>query len=109
MMTEEKKPEDEKPEEEDKKEPAAPDAAVHNPADLISNANSAAERLESANKELSKLLVRQEALRVEATLGGEASAGQPLKTKEQVEIDGAKKLLEGTGLEDEAFPDESNS
>ena len=73
--------------------------------DLITKANEAAERQEKANAELSKLLTRQEALRVEQTLGGTAIAGAPALTQDEKDIAAAKKFLEGTGLEQDAFPD----
>ena len=71
---------------------------------LIADANAAAERLEKANKVHAQLLQRQEAMQVEQTLGGTANAGQPSISKEDKEIQEAKKLLAGTGLEDYAFP-----
>ena len=104
--------------EEDKKkepveEPATPDSpqepdinAEAAATDMIAKANEAVERLESANKELGKLLAKQEQLRVEASFGGTAEAGKREETKEQKEIKEARKLVEGTGFEDEIFPDE---
>ena len=71
---------------------------------IIEQANAAAERLENANKEHAKLLQQQAAMQVERTLGGTANAGQPSISKEDKEIQEAKKLLAGTGLEDYAFP-----
>ena len=70
------------------------------PSDLIKDAYAAADRMESENKKLSQLLDRQEALKVEETLGGKSSAGTPSQTKEQKETANARKMLEGTGFED---------
>ena len=69
-------------------------------AQLISQANEAAERLEKANAELKGLIQRQEELKIRQTLGGKTHAGTQKKSKEELEIAEAKKLLEGTGFED---------
>ena len=73
--------------------------------DMIVKANEAAERLEGANRELGKLLAKQEQLKVEATFGGTAEAGKQEDTKEQKAIAAARKLVEGTGFEDDLFPE----
>ena len=98
MTEEEKKPE------EPAKEPEADQPEKADPADLIEAAEKAAERLEAANLEHAKLLARQEKAIVENTFSGKADAGEPKKTKEEQEIENAKKLLEGTGMEEYAFP-----
>ncbi len=72
--------------------------------DPVGDANKAAERLEKANKDLADLLDKQVKMKVENILGGESEAGAQEKSKEEVEIDEAKKMLEGTGFEDMAFP-----
>ena len=69
--------------------------------DMISKANAAAARQEVANAELTKQVDRMEALKVEQTLGGKTEAGAPPQEDEDA---GAKKILEGTGMEDIAFP-----
>ena len=66
--------------------------------DLIDKANAAAERLEAANAQLEKNLVRQEKLVVEARLGGNADASQPKKSDEEEAKEAAMKLMEGSGL-----------
>lgn len=71
--------------------------------DMISKANAAAARLEEANKKMAELIEKQEALKVEQTLSGKSAAGAPQEVDENA---GAKKLLEGTGMEDIAFPPE---
>ena len=76
------------------------------PADLISNATKAAERLENANKELAKLLAIQQQMQVKRTLDGIAETGIKQESQDEKETAEAKKLLEGTGLEDWAFPNE---
>jgi len=63
-------------------------------SDMVTAANLAAERLEAANREKERLLIREEALRVEQTLGGKADAGEPAKTEETPE-EYAKKLMSG--------------
>jgi len=83
-MGEEKKKEDEKESEEEKKESEHPD-------DKIARANSAADRLEDANKDHAALLDRQEALSVEKALGGESAAGE--KPVEESAEDYAKKVM----------------
>lgn len=74
--------------------------------DLIQKANEAAERLEKGNKDLAELIKKQQELQVKATLAGQATAGQKEISKDEKEIADAKKMLEGTGLEDHAFPKE---
>ena len=94
--------EDEKEEEEDEKEQGA---AAN---ELIDKANKAAERIEKANDELKINLAKQETMKVEDTLGGTTKAGTKQKTEEEKEIEGAKELLKDTGLEDAAFPNETD-
>ena len=78
----------------------APPVPVLDPDSLLAKAGDAAARLEKANKELSALLDRQEALRVEATLAGSAGVGGPKPpTKDDEERAAAKRFLEGTGFE----------
>lgn len=67
--------------------------------DYISKANVAAERLEKANKVMSANLARQEKLKVQETLGGQASAGTPTVSDEDRKNASAEKLLVGTGYE----------
>ena len=47
-------------------------------------------------------------MQLESTLGGKADAGSTEKTEEDKEIEGARKLLEGTGFEDQLFPEKNN-
>lgn len=75
------------------------------PVSVVDVANKAAERLEAANKETLKLIQRQEKMMVEKTLAGSTDASEPAMTTEEKGIAEAKKMLEGTGLEDHAFPD----
>jgi len=71
--------------------------------EFIGKATEAAERLEKANKQLEKLLIKQEKIQIEQTLSGTATAGTHKPTEEEKEIEGAKKLLEGSGFGDELF------
>ena len=80
-MTEEKQKKEEEKEQE-----------VENKSTMIDKANIAAARLEAANKKQEELLARQEALRVEETLGGKADAGTPIPT-EETDADYAKKVM----------------
>ncbi len=79
------------------------------PKDLIARAEDAASRIEKANEVSAQLLAKKEALVVEDTLSGNAEAGTHAKrqTKDEKETAEAKEYLKGTGLEDEAFPDET--
>ena len=52
---------------------------------LIGEANSAAERLEKANKEKSELLAREEDLEARKKLGGGSEAGKPEEKKEETD------------------------
>jgi hypothetical protein len=74
------------------------------PSNLISDATKAAERLENANKELARLLAIQEEIQVKKMLDGKADTGVKQETQEEKEKAEARKLLEGTGMEDYAFP-----
>ncbi len=74
------------------------------PNELITRANLAAERLEKANEDFSKLLLKQEAMRIETTFGGKTEAGSQEPTAEEKEIDDARRLIAGTGFEDDLFP-----
>ena len=97
--------EEEKPKELPVEEEKEDKPDVQETEDLISKANAAAARQEAANKELALLLARQEKLKVEETLSGTAKAGTTKRqTKDEKQIADARKMLEGTGYEDELFP-----
>ena len=84
--------------------PLAEESTQTDSSALISAANLAADRLEKGNKELAKLLAIQQQLHIEKKLGGETVAGVPGKSDEEKAIENAKKMLEGTGMEEYAFP-----
>ena len=74
-------------------------------ADLVTKANKAAERLEKANKELKSLLQQQAASKAEAILGGHSTSEHVKSmTQDEREIEAARKMLAGTGYDDELFP-----
>ncbi|KKL45501.1 hypothetical protein LCGC14_2355040 [marine sediment metagenome] len=66
-------PAEDKPTKEEQKEKAP---STQKSEDIISKANTAAARIEEATKELTVQLDRQEAMKVEETLGGKTEAGQ---------------------------------
>jgi len=72
--------------------------------DLISKANAAASRMEAANKVISELLAKQERMAVERIMGGKSNAGSQRRSKEEIGIANARKMLAGTGYDDELFP-----
>jgi len=76
VKTEDKKEEEapKKEEQKEKKKEKAP--STQKSEDIISKANTAAARIEEATKELTVQLDRQEAMKVEETLGGKTEAGQ---------------------------------
>lgn len=82
-------------EEEEVKEPAKEEVKepekIPEPKTMITEANAAAERQEKANVVLDALIKRQEALAVEATLGGKADV-QVAKQEESPE-EYAKKVM----------------
>ena len=84
--------------EEEKKE--EPKEEKTKPEDLIKSATEAAERLEQANKKHQELLNRQEKMHVKESLGGKSEAAPKEKTKEELETEGARKLIEGSGFEE---------
>ena len=63
--------------------------------DLVLRAEAAAERMEAANAAMEKNIERQEALKVQRTLGGRAEAGGPGMTEDEKKDARAKKFLEG--------------
>ena len=73
---------------------------------MVDNANAAAARLEKANTEMRQMLEAQAAAKSEQILGGQSEAGiEPAtKTESQKEHDAARKLLAGTGFDDQFFP-----
>ena len=93
---EEQKKEKEKPVTKEDVMPAQPD--------LMKQANEAAERLEKANKELRDLLDRRDLMKAEEILGGKSDAGHQTMTEDDKEVAEAKKMLAGTGFEDDLFP-----
>jgi len=63
---------------------------------LIDDANSAAERLETANKKQEELLNKQEQIMAKQALAGRADAGQQSEKKEEVsDTEYAKMFREG--------------
>lgn len=97
-----KEPEEEQEKEDEEEEEQE---EVKTPSeDLISKANAAAIRIEEANKVQAELLAKQTAMQVEKTLSGTAEAGALKDTKEEKEIESARKMLKGTGFEDQLFP-----
>ncbi len=72
---------------------------VEPPINSIDRANEAVDRMKAENDRAEALLVRQEALRSEEILGGQADAGQvvPPVDPEQAQKDRVNKMLEGTG------------
>ena len=86
-MTEEEKIEEVKDE---SKEPT--DLEANAAGDMVAKANEAADRQEAANRELARLLQKQETMNVEKVLGGKADITEPKKTEESAE-DYAKKVL----------------
>jgi len=83
---------DDTPDEEEASEEAS--AKPKQPA-LISEANTAAERLEKANEAMEKLLNRQEEVLAEGRLQGKALAGQVPKKVEQTDEEYAADVLAG--------------
>jgi len=76
-------------------------------ASLIEQANAAAKRLEEGNKKLAELIEVQQQLQTEKTLSGKTNAGiEKQETEDEIAIKNARKMLEGTGMEDYAFPKE---
>lgn len=75
---------------EEKAKPTPPPSKAD---DRISQANTAAARMEEANKKFEELIVRQEAMKVEEALGGKTDAGQTQEKKEVSPEDYAKKVM----------------
>ena len=89
-MDEQKKSENTKPEAESKD---TPKRNIPEPNDKIDRANAAAQRMEEANAKKAELLDREEALQVERTLGGTATAGQESTEKEETPEEYAEKVM----------------
>lgn len=67
---------------------------------MIDRANRAAERMEKANKDLAKLLLRQEVMMAEKRLGGISEAGQE-KPKEESPKEYKDRIMRGVLHEQE--------
>ena len=80
--------------------PPEPEEKSSGVVETLDKAEKAADRLEAANKELKGLLEKQAAMKLERTMGGEATAGSKKMSKEERAIAEAKKILVGTGYED---------
>ena len=62
-------------------------------------------KITQQNKIMADNLKKAEKLQAEIMLSGKTPAGAPMgKTKEEAEIEEAKKLIAGTGFEDRIFP-----
>lgn len=74
--------------------------------DKIAEAKAVAERIEKATKDLKEQLNRQQAIKAEEILAGRSLATDPgkVQTEDDKEIAAARKMLEGTGYDDELFP-----
>lgn len=84
--------------------PPKPPEPPQTEASPIEKAQEAAKKLEAENEKLKGLIQKQEELKIQALLGGESQAGEQTKTAEEEAQESAEKLLEGTGMEDYAFP-----
>ena len=75
-------------------------------ADRIAEARALAERMEKANKETRELINRQQAIKAEEILAGRSVATKPANelSQDEKEIAAARKMLQGTGYEDDLFP-----
>ncbi|MAG40263.1 hypothetical protein CMI41_04830 [Candidatus Pacearchaeota archaeon] len=73
----------------------------------LEEAKETVKKLEDQNKIMADNIKKAEKISAEMLLGGRASAGQE-KTEEDKQIEEAKKLLKGTGFEEQLFPDGKN-
>ena len=89
-------------EEAEEEEPTAVKETKQKSEDMISKANTAAARLEEANKQHEKLLAKEEQLKVETTLGGTAVAGTG-GNKEETPEEYAKRVM-ANDIEKEKAP-----
>jgi len=62
---------------------------------MISAANEAAERIEKANAIMKENLDREESIRVEQRIAGNAEAGKPSERKEETSEEYADRILTG--------------
>ena len=88
-------PEEEKPQEPEKPEVKEKSEDTVKTLDNIDRANEAAVRLEKANEEKTKLLDREERMKVEERLGGKTEAGQEPEKKEESPEDYADRVMGG--------------
>lgn len=72
----------------------------------LEEAKKVVEALKEQNEIMAKNLEKAEELKVQEMLGGTAQAGSSPKemTEEEKKIQDARKVLEGTGFEDQLFP-----
>ena len=94
MSEDETKEPEPAPEETKEEEQAAPVKST-----MVDEAKDTVERMEKANVKREELILREEKLQAEKALGGTADAGSKGLTDDEKVIEGAKKLLKGTGYE----------
>lgn len=95
----------EPPKEPPKEPPADPPPPADAPAEKsqVDIAKELVGEMKKQNEIMTANLKKAEALSAEQLLGGHTPAGVE-KTKEDLEVDAARKLLAGTGYEDMLFP-----
>tara|TARA_R100000501_G_scaffold159_1_gene374 strand:- start:1265 stop:1531 length:267 start_codon:yes stop_codon:yes gene_type:complete len=72
---------------------------------ILEQTNAALKKLEEQNALMAKNLSRAQEIAAELKLSGHASAGKPSQpTDEEKKDAAARKMLEGSGFEDELFP-----
>ena len=88
---EDEAPKEETPEEEKSTEKAGEESPA--PIDKIKKATEVADRLDKANDRYEALILKQEALKVEKTLGGKTEAGT--EKKEETDKDYKERVMSG--------------
>ena len=92
-MSEENKQEETEGEEQETPKEDTDTGSKPEDANLIDRADSIAKRIEEGNKRFGELVSRQEAAIAKQMLGGHAPAGQPIKSKEELEEQEIDKLV----------------
>ena len=100
-MSEEKKDEIKEPEQapEKTKEEEQPAMVEPEKPSMIEEHRAVAERIEKGNAEHERLLLKEEKMLAEKALGGRTDAGSKAMSEDEKVIEGAKRLLKGTGYE----------
>lgn len=104
MVEEEKKEEEQTEEVPDEVPEEVKDEAPQEESNPIEEAKATLEGLKKENEKMSKNISEMKKIQSEEMLRGRSRAGTPEKTEEQKIEEDARRMLAGTGFENELYP-----